>query len=110
MIEVIWTYRVRKESLADFEHYYRADGVWAELFRKAPEYRGTTLLRDRDDPLRFATVDRWESWEAYERFLREHRNSYEMIDGLCADFTTEETKVGAFDSVDAMSGSTADRK
>src|SRR5947209_66355 len=97
MIEVIWTYRVRHEQVAEYERYYSDNGVWAELFSKAPEYRGTILLRDKDDSLRFATVDRWESWAAYERFLQEHRTEYDRIDGLCGEFTAEELKVGVFE-------------
>ena len=98
MVEIIWTYRVRKERLAEFGQYYAAGGVWAELFKKAQGYRGTTLLRDHDDPLRFATVDRWDSWEAFEQFKRDHQKEYDWIDTACAEFTTEETKVGIFET------------
>ena len=108
MIEVIWTYRVREEHLAAYERYYHSDGVWAELFRRAPEYRGTVLLRDCDDPLRFATVDRWESWPAYERFLSEHRAEYEQIDAACAEFTTEEARVGCFDEAEGTQSACSD--
>lgn len=98
MIDVIWTYRVRKNRLTDFLRYYAAEGVWADLFRAAPEYRGTDLLRDQEDPFRFATVDHWESLEAYQRFLDLHQADYKRIDAECAYLTLEETKVGCFEA------------
>jgi heme-degrading monooxygenase HmoA len=97
VIEIIWTYRVRQERLCDFERYYRSDGVWAQLFRNAAAYRGTVLLHDSEDPLRFATIDRWESLAGCEEFLKQHRAEYERIDAVCAAFTTEETRVGSFE-------------
>jgi len=99
-IQVIWTYRVRKDSVAEFERYYRSDGVWAELFRKSPQYHGTTLLHDRDDPLKYATIDRWDSWDVYQAFLREHKKEYDWIDNMCAEFTTEEARVGCFEVIE----------
>lgn len=101
MVEVIWTYRVREKYLADFERYYRADGVWAQFFRAADGYRGTILLRDRENKRRFATVDRWETLDSYERFLREHQAEYAKIDMVCAAWTTEETRVGCFEICDS---------
>ena len=98
MIEIIWAYRVRKERVAEFLDYYSSNGVWAELFQKATEYRGTDMLRDCEDPFRFATVDRWDSWEAFEQFKCDHQKEYDWIDTACAEFTTEETKVGVFES------------
>jgi Antibiotic biosynthesis monooxygenase len=97
MIEVIWTYRVREEHLAEFDRFYHSGGVWAEFFHGAPEYRGTVLLRDGDDRLRFVTIDRWDSRGAYERFLRDHDSGYRQLDAACADFTTEETRIGCFE-------------
>jgi heme-degrading monooxygenase HmoA len=97
MIEIIWTYRVRQNRLTKFLEYYSASGVWAGLFCTAPEYRGTDLLRDTEDPFRFATVDHWDSYEAYDAFLRTRHAEYERIDAACAYFTLEETKIGCFE-------------
>jgi heme-degrading monooxygenase HmoA len=97
VIEIIWTYRVHPERVAEFQRFYNSDGVWAALFRRAPEYRGTTLLRDQDDPLRFATVDCWDSLHAFEAFMDKHKAEYEQIDAACARFTTEETRIGSFE-------------
>lgn len=97
MIDIIWTYRVRRDRLTEFLHYYSAEGVWADFFRAAGDYRGTDLLRDTEDPFRFATVDHWGSYEVYQLFLGAHQAEYARIDAACAFFTLEETKVGCFE-------------
>ncbi len=62
-------------------------------------YLGTVLLRDRVDPLRFVTIDTWESSQAYSRFRSRFDAQYRELDAHCADFTTSEVALGEFSCV-----------
>jgi hypothetical protein len=42
----IWEFRVDPSAQADFEFEYGPSGSWAALFRQAPGYIDTLLLRD----------------------------------------------------------------
>jgi len=53
-------------------------------------------LRDRHDPLRFVTVDDWESDEHYQAFRTRFSSEYEALDKICEGLTSEETAVGQF--------------
>jgi heme-degrading monooxygenase HmoA len=71
----VWRFLVRSGSEADFVAAYGPDGEWARLFRQADGFLGSELLRDRADPRRFLTVDRWVSRQAGRRSaLHEPRN------------------------------------
>jgi heme-degrading monooxygenase HmoA len=98
MIDVIWTYRVKPENKIEFEKRYASDGEWAQLFRLAAGYRGTTLLRDLEAENRYATLDRWDSVAAFEAFQRDFSSEYAKLDGECSSFTLEESRVGVFQS------------
>jgi heme-degrading monooxygenase HmoA len=93
----IWEYRVRAEEQARFEAGYGPDGEWARLFRRGAGYLRTELLKDRDDPTRYVTIDRWESFEAFSAFRRELGAEFEAIDRRFESITAEEAKVGEFD-------------
>jgi len=95
----IWEYRVRPDKLDEFVEAYQPNGPWASLFRKAGGFVRTELLRDRDDPLRFVTVDFWRSRGAWERFQQEHLTAYDKLDSKCALLTTEERRLGLFETV-----------
>ena len=92
----IWEYRVRPDYLAQFERHYGPDGTWVRLFEKATGYVGTVLLRDRAQPLRYVTIDTWESAEAYQAFRSRFEARYRAVDDLCASFTTEEVSLGEY--------------
>lgn len=53
-------------------------------------------MRDRHDPLRFVTVDDWESDEHYHMFRTEFSSEYEALDQICEELTSAETLVGQF--------------
>ncbi len=96
----IWTYRVRAEHLQDFLHAYRPNGRWARLFREAPGYLRTELHRDREDPLRFITIDYWDSAESWALFRSRRATEFESLDTQCEQFTTQECELGRFDPID----------
>lgn len=93
---VIWEFRVIAAQAQKFEAAYGQDGDWARLFRLSPEYRGTQLLRDTKNPLRYITIDRWTSEAEYERFQRDYKAEYEAIDRTCESLTESEIEVGRF--------------
>lgn len=96
MIETIWTYRVRRERREEFESRYKGDGDWAKLFARAKGYGGTTLLRDAKEDGRYATLDRWDSEEDFERFKRQFGREYQELDAICDELTETEEHVGVF--------------
>ena len=57
---------------------------------------GTILLKDRVDPLRYVTIDTWESLEAYQQFRASFEAQYRDLDAVCAGFTTSEVSLGQF--------------
>ena len=46
MIHFVWEFVAPPDQTLEFERCYAPDGPWAELFRRAPGYRGTSLLRE----------------------------------------------------------------
>jgi heme-degrading monooxygenase HmoA len=98
----IWEFQVAPDAEDRFRHEYGPDGGWAALFRRAPGYVSTTLLRDHVDPLRFLTVDVWESEEAHEAFRREFALAYAEHDDACRTLTLRELPVGRFTAPDGV--------
>jgi heme-degrading monooxygenase HmoA len=95
----IWEFHVKPEARSQFERIYGPDGDWAQLFRRSPEYCGTTLLQDRDHPERYLTLDHWASRDALAQFKREHHADYAALDKKCESLTEKETFVGDFDNL-----------
>jgi heme-degrading monooxygenase HmoA len=95
MIAILWTYRVRPDSRARFEANYGPEGEWAALFGQASGYHGTELLRRADG--HYATIDRWEGGQDFERFKERFREAYEALDKRCEALTLEEQFLGQFD-------------
>lgn len=92
----IWAYRVSAERLHEFLEIYGPDGSWVDLFRRAPGYLDTQLLRDRSDSTRFITIDRWESEEAFLEFRASFGQEVDHLDRLGERLTIEETSLGEF--------------
>lgn len=100
MLQVLWEYRVRADRVSDFEAYYKGSGTWAQFFAKGEGYRGTQLLHDRENKLRYYTVDQWESYELYDRFKREFAEEYAQHDRHCEQLTSDEKLIGYFELVE----------
>lgn len=93
----IWEFHVKPDVREAFERHYGPKGTWAELFRKAPGYIETLLLRDRANACRYLTIDRWQSVEAYHGFKAQFSREYEELDEQCAGLTTQEISIGEFE-------------
>ena len=92
----LWEFQARAGRQAEFERHYGPDGAWVTLFRQAPGHIETLLLRDRSQELRYVTVDRWASVDAYRAFRDEFSRQYDELDRLCHELTTHETPLGEF--------------
>ena len=100
----LWEFAVAPAQQAEFEAHSGPDGTWARLFRRAPGYAGSELLRDHADPLRYLTIDRWESREAWQAFSREHAAEYERLDREFEGLTTREAPLGEYAPAGAAPG------
>jgi len=94
----VWEFRVKPESIAEFERVYGPEGQWARLFRRSADYRGTQLLRDNERAGRYLTIDRWASHGALQRFKHEFAAEYAALDKECEQLTHSETLLGDFKS------------
>jgi len=92
----IWEFHVLPEHQAEFERSYGPDGEWVALFRQARGYRETLLLQDRSNSLRYLTIDRWDSIEAYQVFRKRSSLQYEALDRQCARLTSNEIALGEY--------------
>lgn len=91
-----WEFRAAPGRQAEFERNYGPGGPWVPLFRRAPGYVGSELLQDRTDPLRYLTVDRWESIEAWRAFRQRFGAEYERLDRELEGLTARESQIGEF--------------
>ena len=94
---VVWEFRVRPGRRRAFEKAYGPEGDWVDLFRRDRDHLGTELIRDRERPLRYVTLDFWTSRRAYRRFMRQNHADYEAVDRRCASLTVRERLIGEFD-------------
>jgi hypothetical protein len=98
MFVVLWEFDVKSECIEKFTIAYAASGDWARLFAADPQFREKRLLQNISEPLRFVTMDIWESRAGYERFLNEKADAYGDLDAKCADWTTAERHLNSFDA------------
>ena len=97
MFAILWQFDIAEDKIAGFEAAYGADGSWAGLFSRSPEYLGTELLKDAYVPGRYVTIDRWRNEEAFRAFRAQHDLDYEALDRACDSLTAAETRIGAFE-------------
>ena len=95
----LWEFIVRPEREGEFSQLYGPSGAWVELFRTAPGYLDTRLLRDRARPHRFVTVDRWSSEEAFRRFRRDRAVDFDVVDARGESLTVVQRELGEFTEV-----------
>ena len=96
MIQIIWEFVVKADAVDQFEQAYGPDGAWARLFQAYPGFRGTTLLRDTDNPRRYLTIDLWDTRGHRKRMLTQAKTRYSDLDEALADLTESEDEIGTF--------------
>ena len=99
MYGYVWEYIVPSEARSAFEASYGPAGEWVRLFRRDPGYIQTVLLRDREAPSRFMTIDFWSSREAWLAFRGRFGAEFEALDARFEALTLRETHLGDFDTV-----------
>lgn len=100
MFVYAWVYEVYPGMADEFREMYGPDGPWVALFRQAPGYLDTQLLRDRNDQTRFMTIDRWHSEDAFARFRANFRDQFEHLDRLGEQLTLTENPLGEFEPLE----------
>ena len=98
---VIWEFAVEERLRAAFERAYAPGGPWARLFAESDGFLETRLLRAKESPGVYQTVDRWASREAYAEFKRSFAERYDALDEEVGDLSRRETYIGLFDEVEA---------
>jgi heme-degrading monooxygenase HmoA len=96
----VWKFRPPAGREQEFADAYSGGGRWAELFNRAPGYRGTTLLRPVEPGGWWLTIDRWDSIAHFEGFQREFDIEYRELDAELEGFAGEEEFVGAFEEAE----------
>lgn len=97
MIQVVWEFVVRPEALERFEQAYGADGPWVRLFERHAGYGGTVLWRDRGNPLRYLTIDTWETADQRAAMLAASHEEYARLDRELGRLTESEKELGLFE-------------
>jgi heme-degrading monooxygenase HmoA len=97
VIALVFSYEARVPE--EFERVYEPNGGWAEFFRSGAGFIGTELLRDVEVPGRYLVIDRWESAEAYNAFVAEHRDEYMRRVDDSTHYYDQELRFGTFQNV-----------
>jgi heme-degrading monooxygenase HmoA len=92
----VWTFQAKSGSEAEFEKTYGPEGEWVSLFKKAPGYLRTELLRDNALPGRYLTIDHWESELSHHKFREQFDSEFRQLDQRCEHLTDSEVLIGHF--------------
>lgn len=98
MFTTIWEFEVDPDVQDDFVRVYGPAGAWAALFRTAPGFRETILLRDVARPDRLVTLDRWDSRGDWEAFRQAQHDAYTDLDLATSGLARAERHLGTLES------------
>jgi heme-degrading monooxygenase HmoA len=98
MYRIIWAFEVKPGSVQGFEAAYGPEGDWVRLFRRAPGYARSELLKDVDTAARYLTIDHWRAREDFWKFREAFRAEYLALDERLAALTDRETLIGDFET------------
>jgi heme-degrading monooxygenase HmoA len=96
MVEIVCEFVVKEEARGQFELAYGPGGAWSKLFAQHRGFRGTTVLRDTENPRRYLTIDLWETAAQREQALAEHRAECANLDAAFDDWTESRAELGVF--------------
>jgi heme-degrading monooxygenase HmoA len=96
MIEIVCEFIVKDHTRGQFELVFGKGGAWSTLFTRSPGFRGTTLLRDTNNPRRYLAIDVWDSAEHHDNALAEHQTEYADLLASFADWTDSRVELGMF--------------
>ena len=93
----VWKFRPPEGREGKFEKAYSSSGVWVQLFRNAPGYQGTTLLKPSEPGAWWLTIDRWDSSADFDAFTEMYGEQYRALDAELEGIAGEEQFVGTFE-------------
>jgi heme-degrading monooxygenase HmoA len=93
----IWKFRPPDGREQEFEAAYCGGGQWARLFRHAPGFQGTTLLKPEERGGWWMTIDRWDSPRDFQSFIEVFEQQYRALDAELEGVAGEGQFVGAFE-------------
>lgn len=96
MIEIVREIIVRQEAQGQFELVYGPGGAWSKLFGKSPGFRGTTVLKDTNNPRRYLIIDLWDTEVQQEQALSECADEYSKLNADLEDWIESRIEVGVF--------------
>jgi heme-degrading monooxygenase HmoA len=92
--EIVWEFQAAPHREDEFEIAYGSTGPWVSLFRRDPGFLGTELVKPRERGGWYRTIDRWESAQAYARFMQTWHAEYSALDEACERLTLQERRLG----------------
>jgi heme-degrading monooxygenase HmoA len=93
----IWKFRPPEGREAEFENAYSSTGDWVQLFRKAPGFQRTILLRPSEPNGWWLTIDQWDDQASFEAFTEVFGEQYRALDAELEGVAGEEQFVGTFE-------------
>jgi len=100
MFVALWEYEVKPGHEKRFEKAYGPDGDWVRLFRNDSRYHETRLVRDSFRSSIYLTLDFWDSRDAYEKFMADHKEEYKALDAAGEKLTSKERRLGWYELVE----------
>jgi len=97
-LRILWEFRVKEDRTREFEEHYGGHGAWARFFHRGKGHCETILLRDREVPGRYVTIDVWDDLESYSAFSAANAEEYREIDRRCEALTEEDRCLGFFEA------------
>jgi len=96
MVEIVREFIVKEETRGQFELMYGPGGTWSKLFARCQGFRGTTVLRDTNNPRRYLTIDLWETEAQREQALAERKAEYSDLETTLDKWTESRIEMGTF--------------
>jgi heme-degrading monooxygenase HmoA len=96
LIEIVCEYVVKEEARGQFELAFGPGGAWSKLCAGAPGFRGTTLLRDTENPRRYLVIDLWETEAHRDRMLAERAAEVANLEAAFDEWTESRAELGTF--------------
>jgi len=97
LIEIISEYIVHEADRGQFELVFARGGAWSKLFARQRGFRGTSLLRDEEDPGRYLIIDFWDSSTDWKDAIAESQSEYSELMATLSTWTQSKARLGIFE-------------
>ena len=96
MIQIVWEYVVKDENQGQFELTFGPGGAWSSLFAGCPGFRGTMLMRDAENHLRYLAIDNWDTLAQRDQTIAGCEAEYSRLVDSIGDWTRSGAEIGSF--------------